>query len=815
MPASLVTNGARQSDWPASPSSTPLDLPEQFGRYRITTKLGQGGMGSVYLAHDTQLDRDVAVKVPHFTPQDGPEIVERFYREARAAATFDHPNLCPVYDVGQLNGIHYLTMPYIEGKPLSEVIDPGKPILQRQVAAVVRTLALALEEAHCRGVIHRDLKPANIMATKYRELVIMDFGLARRLDRSDARLTRSGALLGTPLYMAPEQISGDHASIGPACDIYSLGVLLYEMLTGRRPFDGPVSLVLGLIMVMEPEPPSKFRPDLDPRLEAICLKAMAKKVKDRYATMADFAAALGDWLARPTSLPGSAPDSSSPNPDRVGPNGQAPGTETLAGQFVVDLVPDSRLVDSPKSLAGRSRKPPPGLILTAAAGTAALALLGIVICRGPAPQDPAKAARKEPARFELRIRAGLTHGRHALHIGPDRVEWDREGQQPDEPVIINELAWDLQKTPVLASDDARRVLPSGIDFQSARIEKNVTNAGKAASKVKRQGDVALETFADHILIRIVKPNAGRTVYDFTISFDTTRAGPGSAAKAVPPPSAADGKSGSPSRGADSTEASGAANNRLVETLKNSIGMTFVRIEPGTFTMGSNGGDPDEKPPHLVRITKPFLLGAHEVTVRQYQAVISVNPSQFKGSDDLPVERVTWFDAVRFCNQFSAREQRNPYYLINGEAVTILGGIGYRLPTEAEWEYACRAGSASRYPFSNDETDLNEYAWFNMNSGKKTHPVGQKRPNRWGLFDMLGNVMEWCQDGYADDYYRKSSPDDPPGPAEVRSRVVRGGAWYSPSWWCTPTDRCGDAPGELLPHNPGFRVAASIPATGPP
>src|SRR4051812_36210894 len=156
---------------PPSDDAPDWDRPEgglapgsTFGRYRIQRLLGGGGMGSVYLAHDTQLHRRVALKVPHFTPGDGPQAIQRFYREARAAATFDHPNLCPVFDVGQVDGTPYLTMPYLDGKPLSEVIDPDKPSVPRQAAAVVRKLALALEEAHQRGVIHRDLKPANIMA---------------------------------------------------------------------------------------------------------------------------------------------------------------------------------------------------------------------------------------------------------------------------------------------------------------------------------------------------------------------------------------------------------------------------------------------------------------------------------------------------------------------------------------------------------------------------------------------------------------------------------------------------------------------------
>jgi hypothetical protein len=156
------------------------DLPEQFGRYHIVKKIGAGGMGSVYLAHDTQLDRHVALKVPHFSAQEGQQAVERFLREARAAATIQHANLCPVYDAGQIDGVHYLTMAYIEGHLLSEYIRPAKPAAERKAALVVRTAALALHEAHARGIVHRDLKPTNIMINPRGEPVIMDFGLARR-----------------------------------------------------------------------------------------------------------------------------------------------------------------------------------------------------------------------------------------------------------------------------------------------------------------------------------------------------------------------------------------------------------------------------------------------------------------------------------------------------------------------------------------------------------------------------------------------------------------------------------------------------------
>jgi serine/threonine protein kinase len=267
-------------------------LPDQFGRYQILKQLGQGGMGAVYLAQDTQLDRPVALKVPFFSPEDGPEALERFYREAKAAAILSHPNLCPVHDVGQINGIHYLTMAYIEGKPLSMCIDRSMPLTQANVATVVRKLALALEEAHCRGVVHRDLKPSNIIINERGEPVITDFGLARLINREDIRLTKSGQILGTPAYMPPEQIKAQPQGMGPGCDVYSLGVILYEFLTGQLPFQGPLMAVLGQILTQQPEAPTRIRTDLDPRLEAICLRAMAKKVQERFASMREFAAAL-------------------------------------------------------------------------------------------------------------------------------------------------------------------------------------------------------------------------------------------------------------------------------------------------------------------------------------------------------------------------------------------------------------------------------------------------------------------------------------------------------------------------------------------
>jgi Leucine-rich repeat (LRR) protein/predicted Ser/Thr protein kinase len=271
-------------------------LPEWFGRYRILKPLGEGGMGTVYLAHDSQLDRPVALKIPRFRAEDGAPALMRFLTEARAAAVLRHRNICPVYDAGKIDGIHYLTMAYIEGRPLSDLLHAEQRFSPHEAVTLVRKQAVALQEAHACGVIHRDLKPSNIMIDKHNEPILMDFGLARKTGATETRVTQSGLVIGTPAYMSPEQANGEVAVIGPETDIYSLGVILYELLAGQPPFKGPVAAVLGQIATASPQPPSAHRPDLDPALEAVCLKAMAKTIVDRYPSMADFAGALSDYL---------------------------------------------------------------------------------------------------------------------------------------------------------------------------------------------------------------------------------------------------------------------------------------------------------------------------------------------------------------------------------------------------------------------------------------------------------------------------------------------------------------------------------------
>ena len=636
-----------ETDIGAAPKSAEPGLPSPFGHYEILRTLGRGGMGAVYLALDTKLERRVALKVPHREFAQNQGIRDRFLREARAAARFHHPNFCPIHEVGETDGLLYLTMAYIEGGTLASKLERGRPWDPRRAAEVVRTLARALAEAHRQGIVHRDLKPANIMIDARGGLVIMDFGLARRFEADDPTLTATGAVLGTALYMAPEQAAGHINAIGPACDVYSLGVILYELLTGRRPFEGPWSLVIGLKNVMDPDPPSVHRPGLGPSLNAICLKAIAKEIEGRYPSMDDFAGALDDFLKAPSEpIPIVLAE-----PSRVGTAHRSP-----------DAVPRSVGGAHPTkgSPPGPSRAEgsPPGrswIVAVVSAIVAVLVVLGVIIY------------------------VATDKGRIKIDISDANAVVKVDGQQ----VLIEGLGGPI-----------------------------TLRTGEHELSVKR-GDGEFETrkFAirrgDNLALLVeYKSNPPKQDPPGDQSGDPVPPAP--IAKVDPP-----------------TPTSPKPEDTLIT---NTIGMKLKLIPAGEFLMGSDESDSDasgaEKvagKKHLVRITRPFYLGTTEVTVGQFRRFVesagykTEAESDGKGgdgwdeqaamfskrdpkytwrspgfaqTDDHPVVNVSWNDAMAFCDWLGKQE------------------VGtYRLPTEAEWEYGCRAGRATRYWSGNDPETL--------------------------------------------------------------------------------------------------------------
>ncbi len=269
---------------------------QRIGDYQVTAELGRGGMGVVYRAEQLSLPRTVALKMLLDGDLASPANLARFRAEAQAVAGLDHPHIVPVYEVGEQLGRPYFSMKYIEGTTLARRLADG-PMPARDAATLLAKVARAVDYAHQRGVLHRDLKPSNILIDVEGRAHVTDFGLAKRFDE-DVGLTRSGAILGTPSYMAPEQAAGNRGQVGPASDVYSLGTILYAMLTGRPPFQAanPVDTVL-LVLEQEPLPPRMVNALADRDLEMIALKCLQKPPELRYATAADLAADLEAFLA--------------------------------------------------------------------------------------------------------------------------------------------------------------------------------------------------------------------------------------------------------------------------------------------------------------------------------------------------------------------------------------------------------------------------------------------------------------------------------------------------------------------------------------
>ncbi len=268
-------------------------MPDRIGRFQIRARLGAGAFGTVYRAYDPQLEREVALKVPNPGTLGDPNLVERFLREARAAAKLRHPHIVPIHDAGHDGTHYYIASAFIEGRPLARAIN-DEPFTFEQCARIVRQLAEALAYAHEQGIVHRDVKPSNVMLDAKGEAHLMDFGLAHRHE-AGSQLTQEGDVIGTPAYMAPEQAEGKQGKALPASDQYSLGVVLYELLCGRRPFEGPPAAVIHQAIHADPQAPRGINTSVSRDLETICLKAMAKRVEERYTSCLELADDLRRW----------------------------------------------------------------------------------------------------------------------------------------------------------------------------------------------------------------------------------------------------------------------------------------------------------------------------------------------------------------------------------------------------------------------------------------------------------------------------------------------------------------------------------------
>ena len=272
-----------------------FELPCRFGDYELLEELGRGGMGIVYLARQISLNRKVALKLILQGQLASQADRDRFQAEAESAARLDHPGIVPVYEVGEIDGQPYFSMKYVRGETLSQRLN-SRGVSPQEGARMLADVARAIHYAHRQGVLHRDLKPSNVLIDNDDQPHVTDFGLAKRFHEAES-LTRTGAILGTPAYMAPEQAAGIRGDVGPATDVFSLGTILYQILTGRPPFQAasPVDTVLALLE-QDVVPPRILNPRVDRNLEMVALRCLQKPIDLRYQSAGDLADDLEAYL---------------------------------------------------------------------------------------------------------------------------------------------------------------------------------------------------------------------------------------------------------------------------------------------------------------------------------------------------------------------------------------------------------------------------------------------------------------------------------------------------------------------------------------
>jgi hypothetical protein len=331
---------------------------QKLGKYTLTERLGGGGGGSVYAAYDEMLDREVALKL--FAPQSTAtrEMAARFQQEARLTARLNHPGIVPIYDVGEDRNVSYIAMRRLPGNTLSSRITNG-PLSENEAISITLALCEALAYAHTRNVVHRDLKPANVLFDEENRPMLVDFGIAKALDGQQATLTEQGTVVGTPPYMSPEQVTGQ--GVDQRSDIYSLGILLYQMVTGRPPFSGTSYQVMAAHRDQPPPMPHILRPNINPNLERVILKALAKSPEGRFQTAPEFAEALRAVQRGESTrivAPPPAPSLGASQPTRVY------GTNTPTGDRPISRAPKPAPRPSLEAGAGTSTYPTRGTVGT-------------------------------------------------------------------------------------------------------------------------------------------------------------------------------------------------------------------------------------------------------------------------------------------------------------------------------------------------------------------------------------------------------------------------------------------------------------------
>lgn len=673
-------------------------------RYEIKKRLGSGGFGAVYMAYDLQLKINKALKIISSEFSKDKEAMFDLEKEARVLINLNHPNIVRIYDIHLTGETKYLDMEYVEGGDLVDLKlqYDDKKVPEEMVLNIASQISEALNEAHKKGVIHKDIKPANIMMTKEGNVKLMDFGIAEML-RSTVSSLKKSKIEGTPLYMSPEQLV--MGEVNEQTDIWSFGVTIHELLTGKCMFAGS-SLAQILIQIEKKKfEPIEYVSDKTNQLIDKCIKYKPEERFKNFGEVLDFM-------------------------DELNEEEKKKEQELLKEQ--VKLIQEEIQKNKDEKTREKFKDKMDSLL--------------------------SDDSIKDWITFKIKLSKFMDE--------------ELDLRQAEKENMFNE---------------AKQIFG---EQNPGKTTQYIESSGSFKSNKKKKKQVYEEAGKKRsfpfisVLILLLIASGSVYIYLNQESFFKK--------EAVPKPD-------------------------------------MVYIQGGEFLMGNIEFSPIRR----VKLDD-YYVSRSEVTFHQYDSFCRDTGREFPddrgwGRGARPVIYVSWYDAVEYCNWLSRKEGLEPCYIIDKENKDIQNLSkndnlrwrvqwmrdvkGYRLPTEAEWEYAARGGVKEDTLISNKKDEkwagglnIDELAWYEDNSGGKTHPVMLKKPNELNLYDMSGNVDEWCFDWYHEDYYKADNNMlNPLGSVNGRVRVFRGGNFKLSRRFETVTHRNGCQPdGKLMTL--GFRIA---------
>ncbi len=850
-PGASTAEGVRlePGEWPQVDGA----VGRTFGGYIILERLGSGGMGVVYRALQSDARRLVALKLVKSdwwgdsTQPSDHRAESRFRNEAQALAQLEHDHIVPIYEVGHVEGVVYFSMRLIDGQSLGRMIRDGGPLDPRRAAAYIEPIARAVQYAHDRAILHRDLKPSNIMVDREDRPHLIDLGLCKSLEATDAT-SLAGRPMGTAEYMSPEQARGDR-QVGTAVDVYGLGATLFSLLTGSPPFRGdrPV-VVLRRVLDDQPDWPRERDRAVGRELKAVCLKCLEKDPARRFPSAAALADALRHYLRdEPTGVILLGPWTRVVRGMRSKPwRAAAAGLALVAG--LIATIASMHGVRRDRELAASFVRDLPATAwddlprkVREMSGHRARVEAELRSFLDDGPIDPEVRTRVALALLPSEPSRAAELADRLLTSGPDEHRAIRGALRPHRADLAGRL---LAALAAETSDPGRRARAAAalIAFDGPDPPGPFAEAAPAWSRLRAAEvpDLRVELL-DWLVRSRIRPE---------IPFDRLIREPDASARRSLIQVLAELDDG----GHPPAEASASWIARLAAMYRedpdpgvhSSLGYLFLRWGMASDRARLDGRFAGNRPCHrgwlvntigqtlaVVGRAEPagrLALATTETTLAQYRRFDRGHRARAEqvhgpmpGDSDAPVGAVSYNDAARFCNWLSQEEGLPPedWCYLPGQtagsmvlAPNFLARRGYRLPSLREWEYAARAGTTSDRYFGRSLRHATAYAWSIHNTDNHAEAVGRKRPNDFGLFDVLGNLLEWCD-----------NPDPPHDgrcdcPAtigaecrKVRLVSVRGGGYSQPEGGLTvapysPTlDRL--YPEEAFRYI-GFRVARLVP-----